>query len=234
MKGGIKRIFELLKDYIFPLFCLGCKKEGMWVCKDCLNQIETVGIFQCPVCEKENKNGRCCDNCKTSSFLFWHIAAGKYNEDELLGKIIYQLKYQYVEEMGEYVSFFIESFLEARKKDFSSFDYIIPVPLHKRRFAERGFNQAELIAKIFSEQTNVPILDCLKRQRYTKQQARLDRDKRQKNLDNAFLLHSLELKNKKIILVDDVFTTGSTMQSCARVLKDAGAGEVVGFTLARG
>ena len=221
-----------IKDYIFPIFCLGCKKEGEWVCDICFKKINLFGIFACPVCHKNTENGTVCSPCAVESFLYSHIAIGKYEEDSLLGKVIQTLKYSWAEDVVSSIDKIIENFVENNKELFFNIDFVVPVPLHNKRYVERGFNQAELIAKILADKINKPLSNILERKRYTLQQAKLGREDRLKNLQDAFMLK--ESVQGNIILVDDVFTTGSTIQECAKVLKNSGINKVVGFSLARG
>lgn len=234
IKGGIDRIIILLKDIFFPAYCLGCDKEGEFVCADCYKTLSHRGVFCCPVCHQENLDGSCCDWCKDKTVVDKHVAVLLYREENLIGKIMHSFKYQYTED--------ISSVFESLIKDFFGhynieIDYIVPVPLHKRRYVERGFNQAEKIAEIVSKELNKPLQNILRRKRHTKQQAKLSRNDRLENLKGAFELDNkanVDLKNKVVLLVDDVFTTGSTMGECALVLKNSGVREVVGFSVARG
>ncbi len=117
----------------------------------------------------------------------------------------------------------------------SNVDMIMPVPLHAKRLRQRGFNQALLLAHRMSERHGLPLVyDNLIRQRSTRPQVELKGDERIKNVKGAFTLRQPgKVEEKNIILVDDVFTTGATMNECAQVLKQAGATHVTAFTLAR-
>jgi ComF family protein len=115
------------------------------------------------------------------------------------------------------------------------FEFIVPVPLHRSRERTRGFNQAKVLAKMLSRRTGTPLLDCLARIRRTPTQTRFDRVERMENLLNAFKMRkNNSVQGKELILVDDVFTTGSTANECARILKKAGAVSVRVLTIARG
>jgi ComF family protein len=114
------------------------------------------------------------------------------------------------------------------------FDLIVPVPLHPARQRERGFNQASLLAELLARQSSIPLKPLLERIRYTNTQTALDRSERMENLHNAFRLRkNVDVRGLRVLLVDDVLTTGSTMNECARVLKRAGALSVYGATAAR-
>ena len=115
------------------------------------------------------------------------------------------------------------------------FDVIIPVPLHPARERERGFNQAALLAELISERMSIQSKPILKRIRYTTTQTAFDRAERMENLRNAFCLRkNMNVRSLRVLLIDDVLTTGSTLSECARVLKDAGALSVYAATAARG
>lgn len=114
-------------------------------------------------------------------------------------------------------------------------DAFIPVPLHHVRFREREFNQAEELTRLLSKQSGIPMWNALKRIRYTTTQTKLDRSERMENLRGAFRVrHTHRVKGRHPILVDDVFTTGSTVEECSRVLLRAGAASVRVITVARG
>ena len=114
------------------------------------------------------------------------------------------------------------------------FDLVVPVPLHPARLRERGFNQAELLAKILAQKINIPLGCALERIRYTTTQTALDRSERMENSHNAFRLRkNTDVRGLRVLLIDDVLTTGSTLSECARVLKRAGANSVHAATAAR-
>ena len=226
----VGKVSDFLKESIFPIYCLGCNKEGEWACESCFKKIPLNGVFCCPVCHQNNGTGNACRNCQSASSLDRTIAIAPYEESGLLGKIIENFKYNYVEELENLISKIIKNFLVA-KSTFRA-EAVVPVPLHQRRLAERGFNQAGIIAEIAAKELNLPLNLILKRSHHTKQQAKLNRESRKINVVGAFKA------GKKlagtVLLVDDVFTTGSTMQECARVLKEQGVKKVIGFSLARG
>ena len=225
-----------IKDYVFPTYCLGCLKEGVWLCNRCLAKIDVSGMRACPVCHHDNTDGRCCYGCSNQSYLKTHQAVTVYSEKELIGKIIHTLKYQYAEDVLVVFKKLIIDYFESNKDVFLNIDVVVPVPLHSKRFAERGFNQAEKIANIASENLGLPAGSVLKRSRYTESQARLDKIRRKENVRAAFCMDRDERSvcDKNILIIDDVFTTGSTIEECSRVLIEAGARSVSGFSVARG
>jgi len=179
------------------------------VCDECFKTINTIGMFG-----------------------HYHFAVTPYREDWLIGKIVRGFKYNYVEELSIVIEKLVSEFVEKHLDYFLNTDYIVPVPLHKKREAERGFNQSELIAQVVSKISRKPIFNLLTRCHNTRHQARLNREERLVNVKDAFV--APQKVSGKILLVDDVYTTGSTMRECTCVLLKAGADRVCGFSLARG
>jgi len=177
-----------------------------------------------------------CEGCRPQSYISRHVAVNKYEEHGLVGTIIHTFKYQYAEDVFSVIERMVEQFVHRESSVFEGVDILMPVPLHKKRFAERGFNQASLIGQCVSEKTGIMFSDqALIRARDTPHQARLDRAGRLQNVADAFLLKNPALiAGKHVMLVDDVLTTGTTVQECARVLLEHGARDVSAFTLARG
>lgn len=116
---------------------------------------------------------------------------------------------------------------------FSDFDFIVAMPLSRKRLKERSFNQAEVIAQRLSEYMGIPHISCVFRSKHTLAQSTLRAHERVKNIANAFVADKTKVRGKRILLVDDIFTTGSTMNSCAKELKENGALSVVGITFAK-
>jgi len=233
------QLFEPIKHYlldsVFPLFCLVCQKEGIWMCEPCLQKISSTPVVACPICHKNNQEGFCCSSCKGDSFLFRHFALYPYKNSHVIKKILHIFKYGFVEELGQTIANLIEKDLLIHRDKFINIDMITFVPLHRRRFLERGFNQSEFIAEIVGLLLRKRVQNVLKRVRYTKQQATLSRKKRVQNVRDVFTLEiSKMVSGKNILLVDDVYTSGATMQECAKVLRKEGAKKVIGFSLARG
>jgi len=113
-------------------------------------------------------------------------------------------------------------------------DAIVPVPLHRRRVRERGYNQSALLALVLGREVQLPVLtDALQRDRYTISQVRLGWQERRKNVADAFSCIDLCLAGKDVLLVDDVCTTGSTLEACSIALRSGGARSVHALTLAR-
>ena len=232
-------------DFVLPKYCLGCGKEGIHLCPECFNSLPTTKSIACFICGQRSPSGRTCQNCrhKHHPYIQGILVASDWN-NLLLRQIIYEYKYRFIKDLADPVSQLMINFLQTNKPTNWQADQliIIPVPLHPRRFAWRGFNQAEVLAKKIGDCSNAPCdNNILIRRRYALPQREIaDQKTRIKNIAAAFALSpKLNLadnlvKNKIIILVDDVCTTGSTLEDCARALKPLSPKEIWGLVIARG
>lgn len=170
-----------------------------------------------------------CTVCRESMVNF--DAAYSFGSYEgSLRKLIHLLKYAKVESLALPLSRLL---LRAMPSD-ERFDVVIAMPMHWRKRWERGFNQAELLARPVAKQCRLKLSNQLRRKRYTKAQAGLTEAQRRDNLKNSFGVKSArQIAGKRILLIDDVFTTGATLRSAAEALKAAGAAHVTALTLAR-
>lgn len=169
-----------------------------------------------------------CKFCENKNFYFDRaISCIEYCDKSKV--LVLSLKYYGNTYMSRYIAQVMRDKLEFEQL---SADYIIPVPLHKKRMRIRGFNQAEKIASYLSERTNIPIIDCVKRNRNTKRLYALNKFQREKELKNAFEVKdgSEEIVGKNIILVDDIFTTGTTVNEISKKLKIYGVDEIIVLT----
>lgn len=169
-----------------------------------------------------------CKFCENKNFYFDRaISCIEYCDKSKV--LVLSLKYYGNTYMSRYIAQVMRDKLEFEQL---SADYIIPVPLHKKRMRIRGFNQAEKIASYLSEYTNIPIIDCVKRNRNTKRLYALNKFQREKELKNAFevKVYSEEIIGKRIILVDDIFTTGTTVNEISKKLKIYGVDEIIVLT----
>ncbi len=200
-------------ERLFPIFCLGCGSEGNWLCSACLLKPETLE--------------RPLDTKKTNLDGVFSLFA--YSEP-LVAKLIKKLKYHGAVDVLEIFDFYLERFLARHTLPVA---VLVPIPLHRRRYLQRGFNQSELIANSWSRLAERPLaIRSLRRVRATQPQAGLGGVEREDNVAGAFAVRG-RLDGEAIILVDDVFTTGSTLQEAARVCRAAGAAQVWGLTIAR-
>uniref|UniRef100_A0A7C4LZP2 ComF family protein n=1 Tax=candidate division CPR3 bacterium TaxID=2268181 RepID=A0A7C4LZP2_UNCC3 len=245
----LKKVYSLLKngvfDLLFPRFCTGCGVEGSWICSECLKKIDIIKNPFCPECRRLTHIGEFCDACKNEFFLDGILICANFG-DGVLKEAIHQFKYEFISDTGDILGKImagkIISVLSSKYHvlwgDGLEFDFIIPVPLHEKRKRWRGFNQAELLAKKISDSLKIKTkYNVLVRKINTVPQMELDREERLKNLRDVFNVETNDyssLRNKNILLVDDVTTTGATLEECAKLLKNNGAKNVWGIVLAKG
>jgi len=214
------KIKEFILDLIFPKFCLGCKKEGSFLCEDCFSILDISTNHQ----RFKGKN---------LTDLYFPV---NY-ENFLVKKLIQNFKYPpLIKELKKELALIIISHLLLldKKPDFSDF-VLVPIPLSKKKLRWRGYNQAEEIARELANFLKIPLIsDCLVKIKETKDQVELSEKERRENVKGAFFVKNREeIFGRNILLVDDVFTTGATMEEAARVLKEAGAEKIVGIVIAK-
>jgi len=215
------KIFKNILAVLFPQKCLGCKKENEILCSDCLLKINRP--------DTPHLNGI-------------HIAANY--QDLVLKKALWMLKYQGVKQLAKPLAELIKERiwkkLETAAPDIALRSQggrenwlVVPIPLSKKKLRHRGYNQAELIAGELSGDVRA---DIMFKKFHTKSQVEVkDKKERLANIVGSFEVRNHEtIRGKKIILIDDVLTTGATMREAKKVLKSAGAKKVVGVVVARG
>lgn len=245
-KDHVKLWRDLFFDALFPKECLGCGRESAWVCSDCFKKIQIKPCQYCLDCKQENFQGEFCGGCRQKYHIDGVLIAGDY-ENKLLAKLIKFLKYHFIKEIADDLGIYLANFLnsvmqqelkEQNKCDFTAFigtSLMIPVPLDKKRLRWRGFNQSDLISMALANRSNFLLdHDSLKRHRYTRPQAQLSEKKRWQNIAESFSWQGADLNGKNVILIDDVVTTGATLNECARILKINGAKKVWGLVAAKG
>lgn len=198
------------------------------LCNKCFRELSIADQI-CPECGEESLLGWTHLRCKNDFGMDGLIVIYDY-QDEKVKTIIDAVKFDFNKRLIG------RSLKKFKFETGESFDYIVPVPLHFYRENWRGFNQAEEMAKVVGEKMKLEVVNALKRNRKTKQQSLiLDRKLREKNVKGAFEVEknfTRELKGKKILLIDDVFTSGADMRECTKVLKKAGIEIVWGLALA--
>jgi len=232
-------VFSSLANFFFPHKCplcdvLAIHERGF--CQSCRTKINPITGPRCPQCGVSyldvSITAHPCVSClKETPHFDWHRSL--YAFDEISKNLVHGLKYS---ARFETIPFFVEEWVKHHGKLLNGADYLIPVPLHLRRLASRSFNQSVELAKILSVKTKINFLCAsLVKARKTLPQTQLKRSERLSNVKGSFQWEDIKynLKDKKVILVDDVFTTGSTLSECARVLKKEGAKEVGCLTVAQ-
>jgi len=223
-----KIYFAALADLFYPQRCVGCERRASDVlCSTCFEALPMVGS---PVC------GRCglptafatpvCEECKNVDFGF-ESAKAPLKYEGVGKKIVHALKYRGYKRVVERLA--VPLMLQIL--DDGRFDAVVPVPLHRSRLRKRGFNQAELLARGVAEKMKATVSDTLQVVRTTRDQVELSAAQRRANVAGAFV--ATEPLRGRLLLIDDVFTTGATMSACAASLIKAGAEEVHALSLCR-
>lgn len=250
----ISDLWNLFLNIFFPKYCLGCGKCGSLLCFSCAGEIEKVKTPTCFYCGKITPKGKLCLNCRSREkselsgiIICAHYQAGPVKE------MIHQFKYGGLTELSEILGELVVLRLKIGLPTGSSTPgvnrirhprgdpagranlVVVPVPLHKKRQGYRGFNQSELLARYISERLNLPGGLALARTKNTDPQVGKSGMHRKTNLKSAFEVGDADLIfGKTVLLIDDVATTGSTLNECAKVLKSAGAKTVWGVVISRG
>lgn len=238
IKAGILYLFNTFKNALFVknIKCIVCKAEleepnKYCMCEKCISKLPFNNGHICYKCGTSIVgSGSYCLSCKDTQ-KDYEFARAPFIYSGAIKTLIYRLKYSSGKYLAPYLSEFILS--EFIKTDWQ-IDLVVPVPLYIKREKRRGFNQAELLSVTFNSVLNLPISkDNLVRVKNTPTQTKLTKKERKTNLHKAFkVLDKKEFKNKNILLIDDVFTTGATNDECSKALIAAGAKNIYVLTLA--
>lgn len=215
----LKSFFEATIEFFFPYFCVGCNKKDTLLCQSCFEQIE---FFSFELHKQEQL-----------PYLDKIIVVSKYQG--VVKKLIHEFKYKGVIDIGKVIGkiFF-------RCANIPRADFLVPIPIHNQKRKQRGFNQSEEIAQELSKHLKIPVANFLEKTINTKSQMSIrNKSEREKNLIGSFEINPMaekylsENQNLSLILVDDVITTGSTLNECAKILKQSGIKKVNGLVLAQ-
>ncbi len=230
-----------LVSLFYPPFCAGCAGpvEGEdYLCAKCREKAPRLLPPFCAKCSQsfcgDISGVFTCANCADRS-LHFDAAVSAYRSRGVVRKLIHEFKYGRQIHLRHQLGQWLSEALKDPRLAGRRFDLIVPVPLHPARQRERGFNQAELLATALHHLTHRPMSRVLQRTRYTTTQTQFDRSERMENLRGAFRLRrGSNVQGLRMLLVDDVLTTGSTLSECGLTLKDGGALSVHAVTVARG
>src|SRR5687768_12539925 len=237
----VRAIGEAALGLLYPPHCAGCHADtaaGIYLCDDCVKRARTI---EAPFCERcsEPFDGAVtghftCANCGDRR-LHFDCAVSRYLSRGVVREFIHRFKYDRHFYLRHQLAEWLAAALDDARIRARRADFLVPVPLHSARRREREFNQADELALLLHKRCGVPLLHALERTRYTTTQTRLDRHERMENLRGAFSVRqTAAVSGRHLILVDDVLTTGSTVDECARVLRAAGAASIRVMTVARG
>jgi ComF family protein len=234
--------FREISDALFPPLCLSCSEvlpsdPRQVFCPECRRQITFITGSCCPVCgiifPDSPAGNHLCGSCLENKPWFTYARAAVAYDGVILDAI-HQFKYGRNITAGAALACLLADFHFA-DIDWGIFDVIIPVPLHIKRLRERSFNQSLILACALGKKHGIDVdFSLLKRRKLTLTQTGLNKKEREKNISSAFVVSSPEMiYGRNLILVDDVYTTGATINECAKTLVKAGASQVAVLTLAR-
>ncbi len=228
----------MIRDIFFPAKCPVCDKpvipHGRMICKKC---DKTFGYICEPFCKKCGKQmtdefKEYCHDCMNKEHLFdYGISLYDY---KTVQEALFRFKYQ---GRPEYADYFGRDIVKRYRSEIERMEaeVLIPVPLYRRKELKRGYNQSELVARVVGKAVNIPVdTTLIKRVVDTKPQKTLDDMERQNNLKKAFIIARNDVKLSKVIIVDDVYTTGSTMDAVSRILRSVGVKRICFLTIASG
>lgn len=231
--GVIKSGIDSLLEFVYPSCCLNCNKyieqSGELICPDCWDKIDTFDDIYCGNCEHPLSSSLICPSCGVQVTMPI-LALGQYIDP--LGAIIRYFKYRGFQKLG---SILAEKLITNHFKLLNKIkiDIIIPIPLHSYRLKTRGFNQSLILADTIGKRLSVPVMkNGLIKTRHNKYQKSLDPIHRDKNVENVYKIGEDEIENKKIMLVDDVITTGGTLREAKKVLHKAGGKVILAAVIA--
>lgn len=244
MRGKVKKEWaDAAADLLFPPRCPVCDKPVAYydrkrrICRGCVSGLPVIRGSRCFCCGRQLKDQEkefCADCRKNGTKRYFIRGLPLCTYDDVMRTSIYRLKYGGRREYAEfYGAMMAEAFGSAVKR--AGIQGIIPVPLHPKREYERGYNQAALLARAFGKRVGIPVYeDYVVRTRHTPPMKMLSAGERQNNLKKAFKIGRNDVKLKITIVIDDIYTTGSTIDAVAKALKEAGMLKVYFLTLASG
>jgi len=225
------KLIELAVDSFFPRRCVGCGKVGGFLCPECLGKLPKLLPPLCPNCGRSQASGIVCPDCRQRQTEIDGIRS-LFRFDEVIRKAIHQLKYRNLKTISPCLAELLADYLRSNPLPGEA---LVCVPLYPRRLRERGYNQSSLLAGELGRRIDLPVIeDCLIRVKQAQPQVRtVGVEERRRNVADAFVCRDERVNDKQIILIDDVCTSGATLESCAAALKNKGAASVWGLTLAR-
>jgi ComF family protein len=226
----VTKLKRIALDLLFPQRCVNCGREGDYICRSCRQSLLLIMPPVCPRCGRPQSSETLCPGCINwqaeidgirSPFIF----------DGVMRQAIHELKYRNLRALAAPLAKLLHDYLMANPVPG---EVLVPVPLHRKRLRERGYNQSFLLARELGKLTGLPLIDdCLVRQQQTPPQVMTANvSERQSNVAGAFTCRDGRLRGKQVLLIDDVTTSGATLDACAGALKSAGVVSVWGLVMA--
>lgn len=224
------------KNIIFPPLCFHCegKTSSEYLCFDCQNQIEFLFPPLCDLCSTPIPAAglNICGNCRRKNYAYHKLISATRYKNPIAG-LIHYFKYKNCDYLAGFFSRLMITHLSRTGFTGGEYDFITCVPMHPLKIKQRGYNQSALLAKILADHFQKPLKDDIIYEKKLKiSQTKLTRKDRKTNAKDIFTVTE-NLKNKKIIVIDDIFTTGATANACALALKEKGAEKITVITLSK-
>lgn len=218
-------------DILFPPRCIGCGRIGWFLCANCCQKLPKISPPLCEKCGRPESSGVLCPSCWNWQTKIDGIRS-PFHFDGIMRQAIHELKYRNLKSISSCLADLLFNYLEDSPLPG---DVLVSVPLHAKRLRQRGYNQTGLIAMELSRLTSIPAVEgCLIRLQNNSPQTRTATvEERRRNVVNAFCCRDERFTGKHVLLIDDVCTSGATLDACAEALKAGGAVTVWGLTLAR-
>lgn len=230
--GKWAALVRWVKNLLFPVFCLRCGREGEWLCQLCESSCPATPIQRCIFCETIMAHGETCGSCQRRHSLDGLVVRGIYGS-WVWRDLIHAWKYRGAKEIGLMDGRYLCQCLDLLPLTVKDW-VVVPIPLARRRELDRGFNQSEVLAQAAGEYLQSPVRKLLVRTRETLPQSKLAPEERLKNVHDCFASADVSsVSGRHCLLVDDISTTGATLDAAASALKRAGAASVWGLALAR-
>lgn len=236
----VKKIAKNFVNLLYPIHCAICRKnldplDNFYVCTFCISMIKQNPKPYCESCGRSAQGAKTiCRECRKAPFHFERARSACLYEG-VLKELLHLFKYKRRISLSNILSRLMIDFIKEDGHFLDGVDIITFVPLANKRLRERGFNQSEVLALGLAKEFGIPMSDAIEKPRATKPQNELSRNERLVNLNGAFKMkNKIGLENLKILLVDDVMTTGATLNECSKTLLGSGAETVRCLTLARG
>jgi len=227
---------SVIKDLLFPCLCLCCEKKISqgYLCEECEGKIVFLSSSRCRYCLRllSINSSIFCQECSKKVYPYQRLISTTAYKEPMMS-LIHLFKYKNCDYLADFLSSLIVKHLGRIGFNPNRYQLITPVPLHKDKLKIRGYNQAGLLAKLLSNHFKIPFRDdIIGNTNIRPSQTKLPKQKREKNVEGVFMVKE-NLSVKNIILVDDIFTTGSTASACSKALKEKGAGNITIVTLSK-
>ncbi len=225
-----RQAWEQFTNLLFPPRCGGCYTAGSLWCGQCRAAVKPVDPPWCEKCGEPNTPARLCSKCRVQPLRIEQIRSVAL----FLGPLrqgIHRFKYERLAGLAAPFGAMLADYWRAKQL---TADWLIPVPLHPSRERDRGYNQSNLLAQRLAAQVGIPVsAKGLRRTRATAVQMELNAAQRKENVSGAFACADERVRGARVVIIDDVCTTGATLEACAVALLKTGAASVMGLTLAR-